>query len=1440
MAEIKLSAFRVQRGIHKRTLTRLEKKVSETDTITHRLAASWLTEIQSTLDKFMPIQIEIEVLAQVDPDLCKLEEDEGDAFQDRCMELRLKLEDILGEHQQSSRNHNDTSKDNMLPEVLQNQTNLLQHIVKLQTEGPPSSSSLSARTKLPQLNLPTFNGQYTEWMRFRDAFHSTIHSNPDLRPNQKMQYLKMALTGSAAEDISHVQISDDNYEPTWQRLTKRYEKKVHLINAFIDQFMAQSKQKVDTVDDLLQANRKYRQIFDSMKALGDDCLKLDVWLIYLMKQNMSEKFRTKWEESRDSENMASVDDFFDFMEKATDVMERANLGLQDTTKAPPKGAPKQPEKAPSKPSKGGIATHHTETGKCHKCGGAHPLYQCESFKALPVEERGRFVSKSSLCFNCIRGNHPSKKCTSQSRCRLCGKAHHTLLHIDVQQAQIPKQFVPPQGQPPVAPQSPTVPQQLMPPQDTQTPSTSSMVTTHHSMVPKRALLPTALVNILDAHGNNQVCRVLIDGGGECTMISEDCAQRLLLPRSNAKIPVTGAAEVTVGYTRGLVHLSMSSIHDEDSKLQAEAYVMQKLTAFLPSVPISHMSWPHIDSLKLADPGYKTPGKIDVILGGEYVPYITLPQILKGNNDEPVAQLTIFGWTAAGKIPSEVRGFTSMHTHCDLDDSLKKFWMSENVPSDKKKCYTKEEQFCEDHFAKTHTRDESGRYVVELAFKEDHEELGDSSKAALARLQTMERRFARDPEFKAEYIKFMNEYLQLGHMEEVPYDQLYKPHNKRYFLPHQAVLRPSSETTKLRVVFDASAPTPPNNKSLNDNLAVGPVLQDDLFTILVRHRTYVIAFCADAEKMYRQIGVAIEYRDYLSLFWRPDPSQKIRQYRLKTVTYGTSSAPYLATKVLQQIAFDYASEFPEAARAILSCFYMDDLLCGASNLEEAKKLCKDIQEVLQRAKFTLRKWCSNSSELLADIPSHLQALSPEEVTAQSKTITALGLQWAPGPDELSILTEALPQVITKRDFCAAAAKIFDPLGFLSPFTVKLKMMFQSLWLSGMGWDDALPQELVDTYEDFRTQYSALKELKIRRNIPSKGGVIELHGFADASERAFGAVVYAKGEDSEGNPVIAIVTAKSRVAPVKIVSIPRLELNACLLLATLLDKVKDAITNFEVKVHAWSDSMVALQWIQDSPKRWTPYVANRVSMIHDYFPPSIWRHVSTLDNPADCVSRGLSPTELKDHHLWWQGPQWLLEEESNWPKTEIKKSTTKEERTLPVKVFVTQKPTGFIEDLIDKHSNFLDIVRILAWVKRYVHNLRQRARKQQVQTGELLVRELNSATYTICAHIQQHSFPDEYKCCLKLKPVSLKSKLKTFVPFLDEFGVMRTKGRLRNADVSDATRHPIILPSNHKNLEWKLLSWEICRQSGCKKTGHSTILGVILPVLSTSATPISGNP
>ncbi|GFY07772.1 integrase catalytic domain-containing protein [Trichonephila clavipes] len=446
---------------------------------------------------------------------------------------------------------------------------------------------------------------------------------------------------------------------------------------------------------------------------------------------------------------------------------------------------------------------------------------------------------------------------------------------------------------------------------------------------------------------------------------------------------------------------------------------------------------------------------------------------------------------------------------------------------------------------------------------------------------MERKFKNNPDFEKQYKEFMNEYESLGHMSLV--NSRSHTSKDQNFLPHHAVIKPSSLTTKLRVVFDASCKTT-NGTSLNSLLGVGPKLQRDIFEILLNFRIPRIVFTADIEKMYCQILVADEDQKYQQILWRNNSSENIRTYKLKTVTYGLASASFwpLENGILKHSSHDARVEFS-----------------------------KDSNE---------------SSKVL-------------------------GLFWNSSNDTFGFQPSLeLTPPLTKRRILSESSKIFDPLGLLSPCTVFMKIFYQKLWLTKTDWDSPIPQQLTEDWLRFQKAFNAINYLTVPRwVILTADNIVELHGFADASSLAYAAAIYCR-QKHNGKIKVQLLVSKTKVAPVKQVSIPRLELCGAHLLSKLFKSVLRTLEYYTFDVFAWTDSKIVLSWLSGHPRQWKTFVANRTSEIIEVLPTKHWRHVPSKENPADIASRGIDPKCLPDCKLWWQGPPWLRLETSSWPKAE----------------------------------------------------------------------------------------------------------------------------------------------------------------------------------------------
>ncbi|XP_062704119.1 uncharacterized protein LOC115258504 [Aedes albopictus] len=428
---------------------------------------------------------------------------------------------------------------------------------------------------------------------------------------------------------------------------------------------------------------------------------------------------------------------------------------------------------------------------------------------------------------------------------------------------------------------------------------------------------------------------------------------------------------------------------------------------------------------------------------------------------------------------------------------------------------------------------------------------------------------------------------------------------------------------------------------------------------------------------------------------------------------------------------------------------------------------------------------------------------------SETVKALGINWYPSDDEYGFKVNFSPSSInTKRQMISDSARLFDPFGWLAPVTAKIKILYQHLWLFDVGWDDPLPAIVEGEWQAVKQSLSQLEAIRIPRCIFPCRGRIQLHGFCDASEQAYGAVVYARTTDDNGNVSVVLVAAKSRVAPIKQISLPRLELNGAHLLTDLMRQITEALPHVEVDHWAWTDSSIVLHWLASHPRKWKTFVANRTAAILEYLPRSCWRHVSSKENPADLASRGLTPTELVGNRLWFQGAPWLKNDESEWnqdpPLEAVDEDAMEVKRVKSLHTTTTRAATSFeIEkQLITKCSSFFVLVRLLACVQRAIHNFKSYVRNQAIddrRTGEATPDELHRAKIQLLQAAQHDEYGQEVELLRKGKSLQSKHILSPLHPFLDVDGTMRVGGRLQNSAQPYDMMHPIILPPRHRVTE-----------------------------------------
>ncbi|XP_023289527.1 uncharacterized protein LOC111674257 [Orussus abietinus] len=521
---------------------------------------------------------------------------------------------------------------------------------------------------------------------------------------------------------------------------------------------------------------------------------------------------------------------------------------------------------------------------------------------------------------------------------------------------------------------------------------------------------------------------------------------------------------------------------------------------------------------------------------------------------------------------------------------------------------------------------------------------------------------------------------------------------------------------------------------------------------------------------------------------------VKSYVLNTVTYGTASAPFLATRCLRQIGEDCRTQYPDASRTILKDFYVDDLLTSTDSVEHARELRAQLTSILDSAGFELRKWAANDPRILIQ-----DANAPSSKPLQSdKDPKTLGLLWTSDTDMLRFSVQlSLQRPVTKRTILSEISKIFDPLGLIGPATVQVKLLLQRLWQLQVKWDESLPQDIHTSWMEFQRQLEDLNDLSIHRRILCDQPIsTELHGFCDASERAYGACIYVRTTDAHGRHFVRLLCAKSRVAPLKTVSLPRLELCGALLLAQLSHKVSTALNIKWDGEFYWCDSTITLAWIKSSCTRWKTFVANRTAEIQELTNQN-WNHVVSAENPADIISRGIGVKDLLTSELWWYGPTWLKEDSNNWPldAARICDNEDPPEQRQASTVLVTAAKIS--HPIFEKYSSFFKLIRIVAYLLRFKNNATVAA--QDKKLGHLESSEYTGEMNPLLKLVQRESFAKELDELKNHKCVGKTSKLCSLHSFLDEIGLIRVGGRLANASIPHQQKHPIILPAHHRFTE-----------------------------------------
>lgn len=1245
--------------------------------------------------------------------------------------------------------------------------------------APVKQNNENISAKLPKIHIKPFDGKLENWISFIQLFNSLIHQR-DIPNIEKLHYLLTSVQGSALDLIKNYPVSNESYIDAYNALNLHYNKKRQIAFAYYEKMLYCEQVKSKSAVELEKVHRTFKETLQVLEKL---CLPdRNFMLFHLLWSKLDKSTREAFQLEFNSNEIPDFQQLQEFIEKqirALEVMDIRPIPNRNLFNKSNNGATFNHRKPKT--------TLVVTSSVCEFCSDQHSLASCDKFLKLDPTARFKFIKNKGLCVCCFSNNHKVKQCQQTSCCDVCGYSHHSLLHFN---KSTPK--------PPVVDPAPQV---LV-----SGPSGANIALTTVSNS-NTVLFATARVAVKDSVGQYHPARALLDCASACNFISEQCAKRLGLKISQTGESVSGIGNA-VAQSKGSLLCSMKPMGTNETEFKFEALVLPTICADQPCHLVDFSNWSHIKDLCLADPDFANPGPIDLLLNADIFASSLANGRRHGSMGQPKAIETIFGWIIMGECDeSHMQSFNCRHrkdcffvssssqSNLSLDSSLKRFWELENISSSSKSILSKEDQLCEDTFVENFRRTSEGRFEVPLPFVDPTNKpmFSNTREIAMRRLLSLERKLSKHADFRKAYVSFMDEYETSGHMEEVKQPSV-DVGNFNY-IPHHAVLRPDSVSTPLRAVFDASC-RDSNGLSLNDTLLAGPKLQANIFDILTRFRWHNVVFTGDIKAMYRQILVSDKDAEYQRILWRRSTDSPVKDFKLTTVTYGVKSAPYQALRSIAQLAKDTAVAYPTGSLVLGRDIYVDDVVTGADSIEQALLLRSELSRILSSGGFHLRKWTSNHKKFIADLPASELYSSDfkhfDEVSELSLKI--LGLSWRPQIDSFQFeVSTPSDQRCTKRTILSNIARIYDPLGFLCPVAFHAKYLMQVLWSSGIHWDDDVSEAIAVEWTRFKSQLSLVESIIIPRRIVHSFVSLQLHGFCDASERGYAAVIYCRVVAADGSIFVEFCCAKSKVAPLRRLSIPRLELQAAVLLSDLMLSVQEALRPLYIiqDVVAWSDSSVALAWIQSCPSRWKTFVANRVSHIQEIIAPDRWRHVGTLSNPADVGSRGMLPADLIACELWWKGPSWLLIDERNWPLSSLngpESSSTLEEQRICT--LISSNTSSLVDVLLDRFSSLFTLKRVLAYCFRFCRLFNNKI------VGPLQTTETTAALMFLLKHVQLTSFSAEITHLKDGRVNLLPKSLRKLSLFIDAVGIVRVGGRLANSPIKFSVKHPVLLPRSHR--------------------------------------------
>ena len=1159
-------------------------------------------------------------------------------------------------------------------------------------------TKVQIHAKLPKLKIATFDGTHIDWFRFWNQFEAEIDGST-IAPVTKFSYLRDMLSNQPLSMINGLPFNAEGYERAKTILQSKYGKSSEVVNAHIQSIMSlpliqgtstskihdfyevlvNSIQSLETMGKLNQIEGYVRMTLDKLPGIRSDLVRLDKdwhsWNFATFVSSLSEWIERNPRTSRDQGRDDSWRDHRN--DSRRDHRNNSQRDRRDNSRRDQRNGSRRDQRNGDRrdrdesqhPGEPSLSTKSETQKKCAYCGEDHTENNCT--KVTDKVERRKILQNKRRCFNCTKSGHQASACKART-CFNCKGKHHTSICDKRKEPGL-------------------------------TGSTAG---------------DTVIYPIVQVKVNKVKCWALLDSGAGSNYISSTLAKKLDAPIRKQ----TKKIEMLMTSSNSTVEVYEIEIESLNStfKVTSEANKVQKDTLLhLDNPHYSHLkeTYDHLRRITFNPDDLREEIPVHLIIGVDVYCQIKMKKEPKlGQPRQPIAEMTKLGWVVMS--PGEEVDKRSYLTHSSATDydqlcRLDVLGIQDSPDGD--------QQTVHSEFREQLKRDEEGWYETGLMWKANHTELPNNKAASLRRTNNTITKLKRNQDHFEEYHQKITDQIKEGILE--PANE--EANGREYYIPHKPVRNDDRETTKLRIVYDASAKPNDRSPSLNDCLETGPTLMNKIWSIIVRNRMRPVTIMGDIKQAFHQIRIREEDRDALRFHWITDTDSCTRTIlRFTRAVMGVNQSTFLLSGVLDYHLNTY-NEDPrqDIIDALKDEIYVDDVIGGANTTIDAQKFKSVATDVLGDAAFHLHKWHSNVLEL-------------EDNQKDSDFSAILGVSWNKRLDTFAVKFPQTETDETKRGVLRYLASIYDPIGIASPVTLTGKMMiYRSICDNKLGWDQPLSVDLQHKWRRWLNHIP--EEITIPRSIALLDEEIQeitLHAFGDASKEGTSAAVYTviKQGDvlSQG-----LLCSSSRLAK-RNLTIPRLELVSAHMATNLLHNVRQALSKFPVvREVAWLDSTAALHWIKGDGQ-YKEFVRNRVKKIREK--QLIWRYVDTKQNPTDIGSRGCQGDKLTSS--WLEGPSWLKDEQL-WPRdiTTVATEETEAESKIIKEVLATAvKSNDRLWTLIDKFS-FWKTLRITAWIKRFLKNFR--LKKRQRDKGPLTTEEIKSSKETWIKQVQSNHHQTE---------------------------------------------------------------------------------------------------